>query len=262
MSRVIALANQKGGVGKTTTCINLAASLAAVQCKVLLIDMDSQGNATTGLGVQKDELARSMYHVLTGKHTAQEALLSDQCGIDLLPANADLTAAEVHMMRHETREVVLQQALSSLQKEYEYILIDCPPSLSLLTLNALVAAGSVMIPMQCEYYALEGLSSLMKTIDAIRQSVNTRLRVEGMVRTMYDTRSNLAKDVSAQLLEYFGELVYATTIPRNVRLAESPSFGKPLLQYDRNASGARSYLALAGEMLRRHESHRLGVHHG
>ncbi|MBE0509600.1 MAG: ParA family protein [Chromatiales bacterium] len=253
MGKIIAVANQKGGVAKTTTCINLGASLVATKRRVLVVDLDPQGNATVGSGVSKDELQYSSYHVLLGKAPATEVIIhSESGGYDILPTNGDLTAAEVELMNMMVaREQRLRQALETVRDKYDFILIDCPPSLNMLTLNAMVAADSVMIPMQCEYYALEGLSALLNTIEEIRASVNPRLEVEGLLRTMYDPRSNLSSDVSGQLILHFGDKVYRTVIPRNVRLAEAPSHGLPALKYDRSSRGAVAYLALAGEILRR-----------
>ncbi len=253
MGKIIAVANQKGGVAKTTTCINLGASLVATKRRVLLIDLDPQGNATVGSGIDKDSLETSSYHVLLGKAPAAQVIRhSDSAGYDILPTNGDLTAAEVELMNMMVaREQRLNQALQEVRDNYDFILIDCPPSLNMLTLNAMVAADSVMIPMQCEYYALEGLTALLNTIEEIRASVNPRLEVEGLLRTMYDPRSNLSSDVSGQLIMHFGDKVYRTVIPRNVRLAEAPSHGMPALHYDRSSRGAVAYLALAGEILRR-----------
>ena len=255
MSRVIAVANQKGGVAKTTTCINLGASLAATKRRVLIVDMDPQANATVGSGIDRNRLEATSYHVLLGKASATTAINTvESAGYDILPATGDLTAAEVELMSMMVaREQRLRQALAPLREDYDYILIDCPPALNMLTLNALVTADSVMIPMQCEYYALEGLSALLSTIEEIRDTVNTRLEIEGLLRTMYDPRNNLANDVSGQLILHFGDKVYRTVIPRNVRLAEAPSHGLPALLYDRASRGAVAYLALAGEMLRREE---------
>ena len=252
MSKIITIANQKGGVGKTTTTVNLAAALAATKRRVLLVDMDPQGNATMGSGVDKNSLNVTVCDVLLGDSTASEARISlPEVGFDILPANADLTAAEVQLMNRIGREKQLALALGPIVDDYDYILIDCPPSLNMLTVNALVAANGVVIPMQCEYYALEGLSSLLDTIDQIRISVNPDIKLEGLLRTMYDPRNNLSNDVSAELVEHFGEQVYRTVIPRNVRLAEAPSYGKPILQYEKASRGSLAYLALAGEVLRR-----------
>ncbi len=255
MARVMAVTNQKGGVGKTTTCVNLSASLAATKRRVLLVDMDPQGNATMGSGVDKNALELSGYDVLTKRAAPADVVIQvENGGFDLLPANGDLTAAEVELMNEIGREHRLRLALNQLRDNYDYILIDCPPSLNLLTVNALSAADSVLIPMQCEYYALEGLAALMNTVEQIQETVNPNLEIEGLLRTMYDPRNSLTLDVSAQLSEYFGDKVYRAVIPRNVRLAEAPSYGLPALKYDRSSKGAVAYLALAGEMVRRHGS--------
>jgi chromosome partitioning protein len=252
MSKILVIANQKGGVGKTTTSINLAASLAATNHTVLLVDLDPQGNATMGCGVDKREIDNSVCEVLLGECRIEDAIRQlPELKFDLLPANSDLTAAEVALMgQQEGRERRLKDSLAAVHERYQYIIIDCPPSLNMLTLNALVAGSGVLIPMQCEYYALEGLTALIQTIEKVR-NVNPDLKVEGLLRTMYDPRNNLAQDVSAQLKDHFNEQLYRTIIPRNVRLAEAPSHGKPVIQYDRTSSGALAYLALAGEILRK-----------
>ena len=255
MKRVIAVANQKGGVGKTTTAVNLAASLAVTKRRVLLVDLDPQGNATMGCGVDKRMLERSSTEVLLGDCAASDAIITvEPGGFDLLPANQDLTAAEVRLLAMPAgREHRLEHALAPIRDRYDLILIDCPPALNILTLNALTAADSVLIPMQCEYYALEGLSGLVGTIGQIRDSINPRLRIEGILRTMFDPRNNLSNDVAAQLIQHFGDCVFRTIIPRNVRLAEAPSFGVPAMFHDKDSRGALAYLALAGEMIRRSE---------
>ncbi|MET4692262.1 ParA family protein [Endozoicomonas lisbonensis] len=254
MGKILAVTNQKGGVGKTTSCVNLSASLVATKRKVLLIDLDPQGNATMGSGVNKHDLELSSYHVLTGRNAIDDVIVhSDDAGYDILPTNSDLTAAEVELMNLMGKETRLRDALKRIQDRYDFIMIDCPPSLNMLTLNALVAAEGVIIPMQCEYYALEGLTALMETITGIRQTLNPGLHIEGLLRTMYDPRIGLTNEVSRQLISHFGDQVYRTVIPRNVRLAEAPSHGKPVLAYDKNSRGAIAYLALAGEMIRRHD---------
>jgi chromosome partitioning protein len=252
MAKVFAIANQKGGVGKTTTCINLAASLVATKRRVLLIDLDPQGNATMGSGIDKHGLEHSIYDVLIGECSIADAMqTSEHGGYKLLPANRDLTAAEVGLLEMNMKESRLRNALAPIRDKYDYILIDCPPALSMLTVNALVAADGVIIPMQCEYYALEGLSDLVNTVQRITALLNPSLKIEGLLRTMYDPRISLTNDVSTQLKQHFPEQLYQTVIPRNVRLAEAPSFGMPALVYDKQSRGAIAYLALAGELVRR-----------
>ena len=255
MKRVIAIANQKGGVGKTTTAVNLTASLAATRRRVLLIDLDPQGNATMGCGVDKSRLTVSACEVMLGEAELAAALIPvEQSGFTLLPANQDLTAAEVRLLSLPiARETKLRHALQAKRDDFDVIIIDCPPALNMLTVNALVAADSVLIPMQCEYYALEGLSALMSTVEQIRVAANPGLSIEGVLRTMYDPRNNLANEVSNQLIAHFGDTVFRTVIPRNIRLAEAPSFGKPALFHDKESRGALAYLALVGEMIRREE---------
>ncbi len=254
MGKIVAIANQKGGVGKTTTCINLAASMAATKRKVLVIDLDPQGNATMASGVDKYQVDATAYELLVEDVPFDEVVCRKTSGnYDLIAANGDVTAAEIKLMEVFAREVRLKNALSSVRDNYDFIFIDCPPSLNLLTINAMAAADSVLVPMQCEYFALEGLTALMDTISKLAAVVNENLKIEGLLRTMYDPRNRLSNEVSDQLKKHFGNKVYRTVIPRNVRLAEAPSHGKPAMYYDKYSAGAKAYLALAGEMLRREE---------
>ena len=253
MAKVIAVVNQKGGVGKTTSCINLAASLAVTNKRVLLIDLDPQGNATMGSGVDKNNLSYSVNDILLSRVQLTDALATSPANYKVLPANNDLTEAEIFLIKHSDGQRALSQALQAHLDKFDFVLIDCPPSLNMLTINALAAADSVLIPMQCEYYALDGLASLIKTMEQIRSTLNPSLVIEGLLRTMFDPRNKLSVDVSNQLLSHFGQKVYRTVIPRNVRLAEAPSHGIPALMYDKRSQGAVAYLVLAGEMLRKHQ---------
>ena len=254
MGRVIAVANQKCGVGKTTTSVNLAAALGRLDKKVLLIDLDPQGNATVAIGVNKDQLNASVFEVLVGELKAKAAIVHvEQANIDLMPANGDLTAAEVALLEEDMGPKRMRKTLKKIRDNYDVVVIDCPPTLNMLTLNALTASDGILVPVQCEFFVLEGLSALMETVESIRSTVNPDLHIEGLLRTMFDPRNNLANDVSGQLLLHFPKKVYRTVIPRNVRLAEAPSFGTPAMYYDKSSTGAKAYLALAGEILRRRD---------
>ena len=262
MSRIIAIANQKGGVGKTTTAINLGACLAVAEKKTLVIDMDPQGNATSGLGIDKDELERSIYDVLLEGAQAGDVIVPEVHFpyLDVVPATRDLVGAEVELVGRRGRETILRDAVDSVRDKYDFILIDCPPSLGLLTLNTLAAADSVLIPIQCEFYALEGLSQLLNTVTIVQKNLNQALQIEGVLLTMYDGRLNLSRQVAEEAKEYFGPKVYRTTIPRNVRIAEAPSFGKPIVLYDILSVGAKSYLSLAKEVIARGKKGRAAAH--
>ncbi len=250
MNKIIAIANQKGGVAKTTTCVNLAAALAAARRRILLIDLDPQSNATVGSGISK-MLENTVQNVLFGEISSHEAIVTTPAGYDVLPASTDLTVAEIRLLQQPAREFSLKHSIANIHDRYDFIFIDCPPALNILTVNALVAADAVLIPMPCEYFALEGLAGLLKTIEEISHTANPHLKIEGVLRTMYDGRNRLTHEVTAQLVEHFGEKLYTTVIPRNVRVAEAPSFGLPVLEYDSRSQGAIAYVALAGEILRR-----------
>ena len=251
LARILAVTNQKGGVGKTTTAVNLSACLAALDQRVLMIDLDPQGNGTTGCGVIKREALPTVYQLLIGRSTLAQARLKTDFGFDILPANRELAGAEVDLIDMAGREYRLRDALAPALGDYDFILMDCPPALNMLTVNGLTAADAVMIPMQCEYYALEGLTDLVATLKKVRVHLNARLEIEGLLRTMFDPRSTLTQQVSGELVEHFGDKVYRTIIPRNVRLAEAPSYGKPVIAFDHLSKGAQAYSALAQELLDR-----------
>ena len=251
MAKILAIANQKGGVGKTTTSVNLAACLGAKKQRVLLVDSDPQGNASSGFGIQKSELPATIYDVLLGNASAAEATVHTDYKVDVVPANINLAGAEVELVSAISRETRLKKALDAVRDAYDYILIDCPPSLGLLTLNALAAADAVLLPIQCEYYALEGVAQLMNTITLVRDNLNPDLAVSGVVLTMYDGRTKLAQDVVSEVQKNFGDIAYRTLIPRNVRLSEAPSYGQPVIYYDKHSKGAQVYKELAKEMLKR-----------
>jgi chromosome partitioning protein len=249
MARVISITNQKGGVGKTTTSINLAACLVKRDKRILLIDMDPQGNSTVGCGIDANDVESTIYDLLLLETTARQATIKSECGVDLITANGDLAGAQIELLNEIGRELRLQKALIPIQDDYDYIFIDCPPALNVLTINALVASDSVMIPMQCEYFALEGLSALISTVRKIRETLNPSLKVEGLLRTMFDGRNSLSNEVSKQLQTHFGDKVYKTVIPRNIRLAEAPSYGEPVITYSPTSKGSLAYLDLADEIL-------------
>ena len=253
MANIIAIASQKGGVGKTTTAVNLAAAIARAKRRVLLVDIDPQGNATSGLGIDKTMLMSMIYHVLIEGRSVRETIVTSDFGVDLLPASVDLAGAEAELVGLERRETRLRDALAGVAHDYDYIFIDCPPSLGFLTLNALAAAHSVLIPIQCEFYALEGVALLMNTVRLVQEGANPALMVRGVVMTMYDSRTRIATQVVDEVKEVFGATVYETLIPRNVRLSEAPSFGQPITAYDITSRGAESYIALAREVLKREE---------
>ncbi|MDD4211285.1 MAG: AAA family ATPase [Clostridia bacterium] len=252
MGKIIAFANQKGGVGKTTTCVNLSAYLAVMGKKILIVDMDPQGNATTGVGIDKASDLKSIYNVISGENTAEEVVKRTSIeGLDIIPSELNLAGAEIELVQMDSRENIIKNILNRLRNSYDYITLDCPPSLGLLTVNSLTAADSIIIPIQCEFYALEGLSQLMNTVKLVKKHLNPNIDIEGVVLTMKDARSNLINDVSNEIRKFFGKKVYEASIPRNIRLAEAPSHGKPILTYDPRSKGAIAYLELAEEFLKR-----------
>jgi len=254
MAKIVSITNQKGGVGKTTTSINLGASLVKRGKRVLLIDMDPQGNATVGCGVEVNDEQNSIYELLVDGIKASDVIVNSECGVDIIAANGDLAGAQVELLNEIGRELRLQKAISEIEDNYDYVFIDCPPALNVLTINALVASNSVLIPMQCEYFALEGLSALIATVRKIRETLNPKLKIEGLLRTMFDGRNSLSNEVSKQLQTHFGDKVYNTIIPRNVRLAEAPSYGEPVITYDSASKGAKAYLRLADEIIKRSQT--------
>ena len=254
MGKIIAFANQKGGVGKTTTCVNVSAYFAAMGKKVLIVDMDPQGNATSAVGVDKTDETKSIYNIISGENYVEEVVVKTNIqGLDIIPSELNLAGAEIEMVQMDNREIIVKNILNRLKNSYDFICVDCPPSLGLLTVNALTAADSVLIPIQCEFFALEGLSQLMNTVKLVKKHLNSRIDIEGVVLTMKDSRSNLVQQVSNEIKKFFGKYVLETTIPRNIRLAEAPSYGEPILTYDPKSKGAFAYMLLAEELLEKNK---------